>query len=147
MEKADRPLRVGCRHCSSARHSSHQWIIPSFQLVNQVCCLLAETADGKLIRSAKKWPFFPVDRNIHPKKQKGGSTSRLSIATANRQDSDLAINLCSGLDELDGFDFHPLLQRIGFGDTLSRRIFAHVLRNLHRAEVRAAHGAEVGDLG
>jgi len=36
---------------------------------------------------------------------------------------------------------------VGFGHALLRGEVAHVLRDLHRAELRAAHRAEVGDLG
>ena len=37
--------------------------------------------------------------------------------------------------------------RGGFVNPLRRRKVAHILGDLHRAEVRAAHGAEVGDFG
>src|SRR4051794_32781030 len=46
------------------------------------------------------------------------------------------IQLTAFLDELLRLLFHPL-----FG------VVAHVLRDLHRAEVRPAHGAEVRGLG
>jgi hypothetical protein len=37
--------------------------------------------------------------------------------------------------------------RVLFGDALPRRELAHVLRDPHKAEVRAAHRAEMRELG
>jgi hypothetical protein len=49
--------------------------------------------------------------------------------------------------ELAGFFFHSFLQRSFVRDSLLYSIFSHVFRYFHRAEVRAAHGAEVRGLG
>ena len=49
-------------------------------------------------------------------------------------------------DELDCFFLHSLLQRFVGRESLLLRILAHVLRDLHRAEVRTAHRTEVGGL-
>ncbi|CAM2159159.1 200 kDa antigen p200 [Paraburkholderia tropica] len=57
------------------------------------------------------------------------------------------INLRALLDELDGLHFHAFFQGFVVAHALLRREVAHVLRDLHRAEVRAAHRAEVRDLG
>ena len=45
-----------------------------------------------------------------------------------------------------GLFFHSFFQRLFFRDSLFRRILPHVLRNLHAAKVRAAHGTEVSRL-
>ena len=39
--------------------------------------------------------------------------------------------------------FGHAASRLAFGDALGRRVVAHLLRDLHRAELRPAHGAEV----
>src|SRR5262245_40004544 len=58
-----------------------------------------------------------------------------------------AIDLAAALPELFGFFPEPLDDRGGLlRDAVLRRVVAHVLRDLHRAEVRSAHGAEVRDL-
>ncbi len=62
-------------------------------------------------------------------------------------DSTLPIDLSPLLHKLHRLHFHPLLQRFVFADALLRGEVAHVLGDLHGAEVGAAHGAEVGDLG
>ena len=59
----------------------------------------------------------------------------------------LVINLSSLLNKLHRLNFHPLFQRSLFVHALRGSKVAHVLADLHRAELRAAHGAEVGDLG
>ncbi len=41
----------------------------------------------------------------------------------------------------------PFFERLFLGDALFGGVFADVFGDLHRAEVRAAHGAEVGGLG
>ncbi|KGD50920.1 hypothetical protein DP43_4898 [Burkholderia pseudomallei] len=56
------------------------------------------------------------------------------------------IDLRAALHELDRLHFHPLLQRVVFRHALLSGELAHVLRDLHRAEVRAAHRAEMRDL-
>src|SRR5471032_575999 len=62
-------------------------------------------------------------------------------------DSDLAIQLGAVLDEFDGLDFHALLERRIIRNTDAGRILAYFLRDLHRAEMRAAHGAEMRHFG
>jgi len=61
--------------------------------------------------------------------------------------SRLVINLRPPLYKLDGLYFHAFGQRLRFGDTFLGGEVAHVLRDFHRAEMRAVHGAEVCDLG
>src|ERR1700712_60325 len=56
------------------------------------------------------------------------------------------INLRAPLHELDRLRLHALLERLRIGDALLGRIVAHILRDLHRAEVRAAHRTEMRDL-
>ena len=66
-----------------------------------------------------------------------------------RVPSAAGIRLCCNsalLHELDRLRLHPLGERLGLGDALLRGVLAHVLRDLHRAEVRAAHRAEVRQL-
>src|SRR6267154_3438062 len=57
------------------------------------------------------------------------------------------VNLRALLHELDRLRFHALLQRLDIRYPLLRRIFTDVLGDLHRAEVRAAHRAEMRDFG
>ena len=59
----------------------------------------------------------------------------------------LFVDFGAVLDELDGLGLHTGFECFGLVDFLSRSVLAHVLRDLHRAEVRAAHRAEVSDLG
>ena len=47
-------------------------------------------------------------------------------------------------DELAGFFFHAFFEGLLFGEALLGGVFADILGDFHRAEVRAAHGAEVG---
>src|SRR4051812_18563573 len=56
------------------------------------------------------------------------------------------VNLSAFLHELYRLHFHAFLQRFVVGDALLRGELAYVLRDLHRAEVRAAHRAEMRDL-
>src|ERR1700694_1894305 len=58
-----------------------------------------------------------------------------------------AIDFAAALHELDGLGFHALRQRFLLRNALRLGILPHVLRDLHRAEVRAAHRAEVRQLG
>src|SRR5690348_11136886 len=60
--------------------------------------------------------------------------------------SGLRVDLRTALHELDGLGVHALAQRVLVGEALLRRVVAHVLRDLHRAEVRPAHRAEVREL-
>src|SRR5690606_3147647 len=61
--------------------------------------------------------------------------------------SDLAVDLGALLDELNRLDLHALLEGLGLVQAFLGGVLAHVLGDLHRAEVRAAHRAEVRDLG
>ena len=58
-----------------------------------------------------------------------------------------ALNLRALFHELTRLLFHAALEGFFLGDAQLRRIFPHVFRDLHRAEVRAAHGTEVRALG
>ncbi len=60
--------------------------------------------------------------------------------------SRLRVNLGTLLDELTGLFFHALLQGLLLGDALLGGVFADVFGDLHRAEVRTAHGTEVRGL-
>src|SRR5262249_18285989 len=71
----------------------------------------------------------------------------LDAGTDNRR-SRFAVDLAAALPELLGF----LAQSLGEddrlrGDAMLRGVLAHLLRDLHRAELRPAHRAEVRDLG
>src|SRR6187402_1981335 len=57
----------------------------------------------------------------------------------------LTINLRSRLDELLRLLSHPCVQRLVFGHAEFCGVVADILRDLHRAEMWAAHRAEVGD--
>src|SRR4051812_45637345 len=52
------------------------------------------------------------------------------------------VHLTPALAELGALRGHPRLRRLELGG-----VVAYVLRDLHRAELGAAHAAEVGDLG
>src|SRR5574343_453682 len=75
-----------------------------------------------------------------------GSPAAFSYLST-RGASHLVIDLGPGFHEFDRLGFHPFLQRLGFVQALCRSEVTHILGDLHRAEVRAAHRAEVGDLG
>src|SRR5690606_24188748 len=60
--------------------------------------------------------------------------------------SALPVHLRALLAELGRFGGHALLQRAGFVQAVFGGVVAHVLGDLHRAEVRAAHRTEVGQL-
>src|SRR5688500_17972994 len=66
---------------------------------------------------------------------------------ATRSGSALQVNLRTLLAELYGLGLQAALECFLIGQPLFRRIVAHVLRDLHRAEVRPAHRAEVRELG
>src|SRR5262249_42850845 len=56
------------------------------------------------------------------------------------------VHFGAALAELARFVRHALCQRVVFGDAVFLRVIAHVLRDLHRAEMRAAHRAEMREL-
>src|SRR3972149_6195989 len=60
---------------------------------------------------------------------------------------DLPVNLGPAFFELLGLFLEALLQRPRLVQALLRRVLAHVLGDLHRADVGAAHRAKVGELG
>src|SRR5262249_29961184 len=57
------------------------------------------------------------------------------------------IDLCPLLFELFGLLAHASLKRLGVLEALLRRVLAHILSDLHGAEVRATHRAEMGQFG
>src|SRR2546426_7937527 len=57
------------------------------------------------------------------------------------------IDLSAARDKLLRLLLHPLLQRLLLGQPLFGGEFSDVFRDLHRAEMRAAHAAEMGALG
>src|SRR6476659_10378356 len=63
-----------------------------------------------------------------------------------RRDSDLAVDLGALLHEFLRFLLHAALERLSLGESLLRRILAHVLRDLHRAEMRPTHRTEMRKL-
>ena len=73
--------------------------------------------------------------------------SFLFISVCPQYDSRLRVNLRAFFHKLLRLFFHPFLQRLFFGDALFGGVFADVFGDLHRTEVRAAHGAEVCGLG
>src|SRR4030095_407007 len=58
----------------------------------------------------------------------------------------LLINLCSFVDELLRLLLHAAPQRFLFGQALLGRVFPDIFRDLHTAEMGAAHGAEMRTL-
>src|SRR5689334_16944299 len=57
------------------------------------------------------------------------------------------IKLCAGGDELGGLLLHPFGEGGLLVELVLRGVVPDLLCNLHRAEVRAAHRAEVRELG
>src|SRR5690348_6832602 len=50
------------------------------------------------------------------------------------------VDLGAGVDELDGLLLHPELDRLPVPHAVFLGVLADVLRDLHRAELRSAHG-------
>ena len=71
---------------------------------------------------------------------------RMITRTASVANLRFAIQLAALLHEFHRLLFHAFAERRLFIHALLRGEVAHVLRNLHRAEARAAHRAEVRDL-
>src|SRR3712207_5797825 len=91
------------------------------------CCACAAGASSAKPKTDISASFFPFTRSpVH--------------------DLLLLINLRPTLLELARLLRHSALQRLVLGQPLLLGILAHVLRDLHRAEVRAAHRAEVREL-
>ena len=61
--------------------------------------------------------------------------------------SSLLINLRPLLHEFHRLGFHAFLQGLLFRKFLAGGVVPDFLRDLHRAEMRAAHGTEVRELG
>src|SRR5205809_3884231 len=59
----------------------------------------------------------------------------------------MLVDFSTSSHELFGFFFHSNLQRRLFVDLFLRGVFADVLRDLHGAEMWAAHGTEMRELG
>src|SRR5438093_1649605 len=79
-----------------------------------------------------------------PRRGPPGAASGREVILGSR----LPVDLASGRPELGGL----LLESLDHGrrllaDTTLRRVLADLLRDLHRAELRPAHRAEVGELG
>src|SRR4029077_4367707 len=79
--------------------------------------------------------------------QRTGCATSLFPGTRCPRESGLLVDLGALLHELDRLLLHALFQRALLGQTLLLGVFAHVLRDLHRAEMRTAHRAEVSELG
>ena len=72
-----------------------------------------------------------------------GRESRLISGSTNPSSS----NLAPGSLKLLAFFFHPFLQCGLFVNSETRGVISHILRDFHRAELWAAHAAEVRELG
>src|SRR6187549_3627919 len=70
------------------------------------------------------------------------STARHAEAAADERPSRPPVDLRARLDEFDRLRLHPLRERVAFVQSLLRGVLADILRDLHRAEVRTAHGTE-----
>ena len=92
------------------------------------------------------WPFYHMEMMLAgiPIPVPPGGPARL---TGGREDSGTVVDLRALLHELDRLFFHAFRQRFARAHALLVGVIAHVLGDLHRAEMRAAHRAEVGDLG
>src|SRR5579871_5536403 len=70
------------------------------------------------------------------------ATNRMALLPAGRV-AGAGVQLLPGLSKRVGLLAQPRGHGVGRRDPLRGRVVAHVLRDLHRAEVRAAHRAEV----
>src|SRR5437660_1084653 len=68
------------------------------------------------------------------------------LTKVNLAPSRFCVNLCALLHKLARFLFHSARQRLFLFEALRRRVLPHVLRDLHRTKMRAAHRAEVREL-
>jgi hypothetical protein len=75
------------------------------------------------------------------------SLSLRLCAFALKRISRLRVKFVSIFSKLFGFFLHALLQRLFLGDALFGGVFADVFGDLHRAEMRTAHRAEVRGSG
>src|SRR5438093_12079653 len=83
----------------------------------------------------------PQAPHLAARKRPGGPGTLLDLESA------AAVDLAAALPELLGLLAQALRERGGLlRDAVLGGVVAHVLRDLHRAEVRAAHRAEVRDL-
>src|ERR1051326_771905 len=85
---------------------------------------------------------------IHRARQINARAPEQTMFTLPRHVSGLRfdVNLCAVCDEFLGFFFEPFSQCIFLFYPLLCCIFANVFRDSHRAEMRAAHTAEMGQL-
>src|ERR1700722_12983791 len=57
-----------------------------------------------------------------------------------------AVDFSAACAEFGCLGLHALAQRVGVADTMLLRVIAHILCDLHRAEVRTAHRTEMREL-
>src|SRR5712691_11793262 len=77
-----------------------------------------------------------------------GGAPNARLKSRSQATSGATVDLAAALPELLRLLLEPLHERCGLlGDAVAGGVVAHVLGDLHRAEVRPAHGAEVGELG
>ena len=86
-------------------------------------------------------PALPAMKFVN--RHEGKITGAAKSSSAELPDSNFGVKLAALPGKLAGFFFHSLFQRLLLGDALLRRIFPHVLRYLHAAKVRAAHGTKM----
>ena len=77
----------------------------------------------------------------------GAAGHHVVFAGSCQNESGLVINLGALLDEFNGLRLHTFVQCFLFRHAFLRGKFAHFLRDFHRAEMRAAHGAEMRHFG
>src|SRR3989442_2561666 len=76
-----------------------------------------------------------------------GGAPNARLKSRSQATSGATVELAAALPELLRLLLEPLHERRGLlGDAVRGGVVAHVLRDLHRAEVRPAHRAEVGEL-
>src|SRR5438128_1851213 len=76
-----------------------------------------------------------------------GDAPNARLKSRSQATSGATVDLAAALPELLRLLLEPLHERRGLlGDAVRGGVVAHVLRDLHRAEVRPAHRAEVGEL-
>src|ERR1700690_127476 len=83
--------------------------------------------------------------SLHAKVPFEGGTSRISQTSCQLQagsESAWEIDFGTLLDECFSHLFHALLQGLLLVVPMSLGVLPHIIRDLHRAEVRPAHGAE-----
>src|SRR2546422_2973596 len=77
-----------------------------------------------------------------------GDAPNARLKSRSQATSGATVDLAARLPELLRLLLEPLHERRGLlGDAVGGGVVAHVLGDLHRAEVRPAHRAEVGEIG